>query len=314
MTGDVNNPLPLNPQPAGEASPSVPSPPPKSGLSPRATLAILAVALLFVLLPYLFWQASWFGRPLTDAQLSRYLADTDHARDAQHALVQLSERMDRRDAGAARWYPQVIALARHPETQVRLTAAWVMGRDNKSGEFHQTLLGMLSDSDPMVRANAALSLVRFADSTGRPQIHALLEPQVIAAPRAGALNTRLKVADQVRPGTLVARIVVPDGGSGGKAEKGSAEREKVEVRSAVPGRVERWLVADGAAVTEGQPLLELSPSPEVAWEALRALYLIGQPEDIAVVQNFTRASRDMPPGIAQQAALTLAAIRSRSGS
>ena len=183
---------------------------------------------------------------------------------------------------------------------------------------------MLSDSDPMVRANAALSLVRFADSTGRPLIHAMLEPQVIAAPCAGILNARLKITEVVRPGTLVARIVLPAGVSAEGCEKSEgkgrsstgvkAVAEKSEVRSAVPGRIERWLVADGAAVTAGQPLLELSPSPEVAWEALRALYLIGQRDDLAVVQNFTRASGDMPPGIQQQAALTLQAIRSRSRS
>jgi hypothetical protein len=296
-----------------ESGPAVPpTAPARKGLPPRATLAILAVAFLFVLMPYLFWQASWFGRPLTDAQLSRYLADTDHPRNAQHGLVQLSERIDRHDSAASRWYPQVLALTHHPETQVRLTAAWVMGRDNASTEFHQALLGMLTDSDPMVRANAALSLVRFADSTGRPLIRALLEPQTICAPRAGTLSTRLKVADVVRPGTLVARIAAPENISSGTAGKGTGE--KVEVRSDVPGHVNRWLAPDGAAVSAGQPILELSPSPETAWEALRALYLIGQPDDLAVVERFARPSSDMPPSIAQQAALTLAAIRSRSGS
>ena len=335
-------PPPDSPAPGRDASPP---PPAKKSLSPRATLAILGVVLLFVLMPYLFWQASWFGRPLTDAQLGKYLADTDHPRNAQHGLVQLSERIDRHQPATARWYPQVIALARHPETQVRLTAAWVMGRDNASQEFHTALLGMLADSDPMVRSNAALSLVRFADATGRPQIRALLEPQIVAAPCAGTLNARLKITDVVRTGTLVARIVLPAGvpasGCDNSVGKGTASGgisdsrrgaaccalptsgenssstisgQKMEVRSAVPGRVERWLVADGAAVSAGQPLLELSPSPETAWEALRALYLIGQRDDLDIVQNFTRASGDMPPGIQQQAALTLQAIRSRSGS
>jgi hypothetical protein len=321
MTGDPNNSLPLDPQPAGESSPSLPAPPAKPGLSPRATFAILGVALLFVLMPFLFWQATWFGRPLTDDQLSQNLADASNARNAQHGLVQLSERIDRHQPGASRWYPQVVALTRNPEIQIRLTAAWVMGHDNSSNDFHQALRFMLADSDPMVRANAALSLVRFADASGRPQIHALLEPQVIAAPCAGTLNARLKITEVVRPGTLVARIVLPGGVPANGCDKSDGKgsgvpgvrtvSEKFEVRSAVPGRVERWLVADGEKVSVGQPLLELSPSPEVAWEALRALYLIGQRDDLAVVQNFTRASGDMPPGIQQQAALTLQAIRSR---
>src|ERR1700687_2142998 len=146
MTDNANNSPSLAGQSSGQQFPAAAPPPPKKGLPPRATFAILGVALLFVLMPYLFWQASWFGRPLTDQQLSRYLGDAEHPRNAQHGLVQLSERIDRRDPGVSRWYPQVIALTRNPETQVRLTAAWVMGHDNASSEFHQTLLGMLSDS------------------------------------------------------------------------------------------------------------------------------------------------------------------------
>jgi hypothetical protein len=214
MNLDANNPPPLDPQPPGD--PAAAAPLPKKGLSPRATFAILGVALLFVLMPYLFWQASWFGRPLTDQQLSRYLSDTGHARNAQHGLVQLGERIDRHEPFTARWYPQVIALARNPETQVRLTAAWVMGRDNSSADFHHALLPLLADSDPMVRANAALSLVRFGDAAGRPQILAMLSPQVVAASRSGTLQARLKLTDVVRPGTLVAHILVPDVGSDGK--------------------------------------------------------------------------------------------------
>ena len=30
---------------------------------------ILAMTFFFVLMPFLFWQATWFGRPLDDAQL-----------------------------------------------------------------------------------------------------------------------------------------------------------------------------------------------------------------------------------------------------
>ena len=39
----------------------------------------------------------------------------------------------------------------------------------------QALLKMLADPSPMVRGNAALSLVRFGDASGRPQILALLQ-------------------------------------------------------------------------------------------------------------------------------------------
>ena len=36
-----------------------------------------------------------------------------------------------------------------------------MGFDNKSHEFHEALLKLLHDQEPIVRRNAALALVRF---------------------------------------------------------------------------------------------------------------------------------------------------------
>src|ERR1035438_10166611 len=72
----------------------------------RASLLITVFALLLVLFPFLFWYGTWFGRKLTDAQISEYLADRAKPRHAQHALVQVGERMARRDPTAARWYPQ----------------------------------------------------------------------------------------------------------------------------------------------------------------------------------------------------------------
>ena len=32
----------------------------------RASLLLIAVVVLFVLVPFLFWRGTWFGRPLTD--------------------------------------------------------------------------------------------------------------------------------------------------------------------------------------------------------------------------------------------------------
>jgi hypothetical protein len=66
--------------------------------------------------------------------------------------------------------------------EVRNTDAWVMGQDTTGAGFHDALLKMLADSSPMVRGNAALSLVRFGDATGRPQIVALLQPAQITSP------------------------------------------------------------------------------------------------------------------------------------
>ena len=67
---------------------------------PRAYLLIAGFALAIVLLPFLFWYFTWFGRPLTESQLDKYLNDAAHPRHIQHALVQLGERMSRGEVAA----------------------------------------------------------------------------------------------------------------------------------------------------------------------------------------------------------------------
>ena len=85
------------------------------------------------------------------------------------------------------------------------------------------------------------------------------------------------------------------------------------MRSQVPGTIDRWLVKDGAPVSSGQPVVLLAPSPEMVWESLRALYLVGQPEDLPTIQRYIRGAPGMPERVRQQAELTVQAIRGRSG-
>jgi hypothetical protein len=269
-------------------------------MSRRATLTVLLIAVSFVVMPFLFWRASWFGLPMSPREITQALAPGAEPRKTQHALAQVSALLDRREPTARQWYAAIIAEGKHPDSQIRLTAAWVMGRDNSAPEFHEALVGMLADPEPMVRINAALALVRFADASGRPQLLALLQPVTVAAPAGfstGTLRQRLKEQDVVRPATLVARVDTPSA--------------VVEIRSPFPGKLERWLQPTGAQVAPQQPLCVLSPDPQAAWEALRGLYLIGQPEDAAVVESFLRREADLPPNVAEQARLTLSAIQSR---
>src|SRR4029077_2633777 len=132
-----------------------------------------------------FWWNTWFGRQLSDKQVSEYLRDEKHPRHIQHALVQLGEHMGRHDAGVQPLYPELVRLASHPIEEVRNTDAWVMGQDTSGAGFHEALLKMLNDSSLIVRGNAALSLVRFGDASGRPQIVALLQPAKVVAPTSG---------------------------------------------------------------------------------------------------------------------------------
>jgi biotin carboxyl carrier protein len=264
----------------------------------RWTYAVIALALLFVIMPFLFWNATWFGRPMTDAQLSQALADQSHPREIQHALAQLESRIEARDPAARRWYPQLVALSSDPAGEIRLTDAWVMGQDNSSAEFHAALLKLLVDSDPMVQRNAALSLVRFADASGHDAIVSMLRPYEITSPSAGKMEERLKPGEVVNPGTLLGHI--------------ATSAQSRELRATVPGTVEKWLVTNGAVVPTGQPVISIVPSEKMVWESLRALYLIGRAEDLNDVGRYAGGASGMPSQIAQQAQATEKAIRARS--
>src|ERR1700722_19881931 len=193
MNSGAMNTLPANPitVPSADAQPKKPS------MSRAQKLLFFLTAWLICLMPFLFWWNTWFGRKLSDTQLTEYLQDTKKPRHIQQALVQVGERITRHDASAKQWYPDLVRLAADPVEEVRNTDAWVMGQDTSGSGFHETLLKMLSDPSQMVRGNAALSLVRFGDATGRPQLLALLQPAHIAALQSG------RIADSDRPGTPV---------------------------------------------------------------------------------------------------------------
>lgn len=277
-----------------------PPQPPGRPFGGRWTYAVLVLALLFVLMPFLFWRATWFGRPLTDEQLEKAFDDAEHPREMQRALSQIADRMGRSDPSVRRWYPRVIELSGSRINEIRLTAAWVMGQDNTVPAFHRALADLLPDTHPMVARNAALSLVRFGDDSGRPLILSMLRPYSLPSPDTGTLRTRLKPGDVVNPGTLVAHI--------------EAQGQSREVRSTVPGTLDRWEVADGASVSAGQPLVLLDPSQEMVWEALRALFLVGRSEDLPVIEPYIRGVEGLSPQIQQQANATVRAIRSRTAS
>src|ERR1041384_1178735 len=126
----------------------------------KASGPILILAALFLVATFLAWYFTWFGRGLSDTDISKYLNDTRNPRHVQHALLQIQQRIDRGDPSAKNWYPQILALSSSPETEYRLTVAWLMGFDNRSTEFHNSLLTLVNDNEPIVRRNAALALDR----------------------------------------------------------------------------------------------------------------------------------------------------------
>ena len=271
---------------------------PHHRMSTRNRLLFFLTAWLIVLMPFLFWWSTWFGRHLSDTQITEYLNDNKHPRHIQHALVQLGERMARQDAAAARWYPQLLRLASHQVEEVRNTDAWVMGQDTSAAAFHEALIKMLQDSSPMVRGNAALSLVRFGDAAGRHQIVALLQPASIAAPAAGRVIDIDKVGTSVRQGGLIAKV-----------QNGE---NTTEIRSPITGRIRALSVATGATVAAGAEVASIDPASEQVWEALRALYLVGQIEDLPAIRIYERNVPEIPDHLRQQAMLTEKAIQARA--
>lgn len=282
-----------------QPDPSLPPTTPPTPRRGRLPLWLPAFLVLMVLVPFLFWRGTWFGRPLTEKETGQYLTDSTKPRKTQHALVQVAERISRSDESVKRWYPQVVALTGHENPEVRATAAWVMGQDNRSEEFHAALRELVRDADPVVRQNAALSLVRFGDDRGRVVLRQMLLPFPVAAPAAGTLETRLQEEAVVNPGTLLGRIQ-------------TESEEEIEVRAPLPGSIRRWMAGSGQAVHAGDAIVLLAPDENQVWEALRALYLVGQTEDLELIEPFAQGAPRMPEKVQQQAQLTIRAIRERA--
>jgi len=267
-------------------------------MSPRNRALFFVTAWLIVLMPFLFWWNTWFGRQLPDKQITEYLRDEKHPRHIQHALVQLGECMGRHDPSVTHWYPELIRLASHPVEEVRNTDAWVMGQDTSGPGFHEALLKMLQDQSPMVRGNAALSLVRFGDASGRPQIVALLQPARIVAPSSGRVTDTDKVATAIHQGGLVAKL--QDG------------QQTMELRSPISGRIRTISVAPGTQVPAGTEIATVDPGDEQVWEALRALYVTGQRDDLPAIRPYQRELPEISDRVRQQALLTEKSIRERA--
>lgn len=128
----------------------------------------------------------------------------------------------------------------------------------------------------------------------------MLKPNPVGADAAGTIELVVK-----EPGVAVAA-------NGTLARVREAGGNTVEIHALEAGRVESISVANGATVEAGTDLMTLAPSTEQVWEALRALYIIGKPEDIPEIQRYTRPSPTIPDRIQKQATATTEAIRERA--
>ncbi|HKG13309.1 MAG TPA: HEAT repeat domain-containing protein [Pyrinomonadaceae bacterium] len=264
----------------------------------RTPWPLVVVALLFVVVPSLTWYLTWFGRGLTDEELTRYLSDSN-PRQAQHALSQLAGRIEKGDERTARWNAQVAALSQSQTPDLRMTAAWVMGLEHKSEDFRAALARLLEDPEPIVRRNAALALVRFGDPRCRAELLAMLRPYAVKSASGGTALTALTEGTHVKRGSLLLKF---------KNQSGALE----EVRSPLPGELARALVKDGEGFASGGDLFVLAPDAEQARDALVGLYYVGGAEDLAEVERYAGGVEGAPEDLKAKAAQVAEAIKRRS--
>ena len=268
----------------------------------RSPWPLAVVAALFIILPFLSWYGTTFWRTLNDEEIEKYLGDTQTPRHVQHALEQIDKRIVSGDEKVKKWYPRVVGVAGNPLPDLRLAAAWVMGDDNKAEEFHAALKTLLADGEPAVRRMAALSLSRFNDGSGRAELISMLRPYSVKLQFGGTPLTIRPVGSSVSREAMVARV---------RDERGTVQ----EVRAPVAGKIERASIVNGTFLHAGEELLVLAPDGKNAWEALRALYLVGGAEDLPEIERYARGEvAGMSDEIKKQAALTAEAIKSRAAS
>ena len=305
-----------------------------TGVSRRpSNIWLIIVASLFIIVPFLSWYFTWFGRSLSDEKIVEYLADEKKPRNIQHALTQIESRMEKNDPAVKKFYPRILELTKSPTGEVRKTVAWVMGQDTTSEDFHRALLELLKDLEPLVRRNAALQLVRFTgangkpDASGRSELRAMLQPFEAKSPITGTIVSILPVGSELRAGALLARIRVtsPPLTTGTDAAASPivnptpniqhptpviVSGDLQELRAPVDGEIASLAIKEGDTVTAGQTIATLKPDEASVSASLRALAYVGTSDDLPFIEALAQPGGDAE--IASQASTTAKAVRSRS--
>ncbi|HVS83169.1 MAG TPA: HEAT repeat domain-containing protein [Pyrinomonadaceae bacterium] len=264
----------------------------------RSTWPLIILAALFIVVPFLTWYLTWFGRDLSDEEIAKYLADEKNPRHIQHALSLVETRIEKGESSVKKFYPQIVSVSKSPTGEIRKTAAWVMGQDNTSPEFHQALVGLLDDAEPLVRRNAALQLVRFGDATGRPELSAMLQAYDVKAPMTGTLVSLLSEGSKVKSGGLLGRI---------RDLSGIVQ----EFRSPLDGMIGKVVVKEGEQIAAARTVLWLTPDRATIYDALRALAYVGTKDDLPLIESFAQGTATNDAETKQQAVVTARAIESR---
>jgi len=260
---------------------------------------MVLIIVAMVALPFVLWRMTWFGGPLSDEKLEAYLSSADEARNTQHALVQLTERIDADRQSASRFYPQVIALAESDKPAIRNMVAWVMGWDASHEPFRKPLLALLHDPQLVVRQNAALSLTNFGDDAGLGVIRDMLKPTTVLSPASGTLVDLLNTDAPVQFDMEIGEITPVSG-------------RPVNIYAPIDGTMGNHLVPEGKPLRTEQAVCAIKPGQSQLWEALRALTRIGTEQDKPAIQRLID-SREVTEEVRKQAEQTLRAITNRQG-
>ncbi|MCA9073287.1 MAG: biotin/lipoyl-binding protein, partial [Planctomycetaceae bacterium] len=164
--------------------------------------------------------------------------------------------------------------------------------------FQEALVTLVRDPVELVQRNAALSLSKFDDDRCKPVLLSMLEPYEVKSPRDGTVSRLLQKGQPVRASMEIGYIESSDASFG-------------KILSPVDGAVKNVAAANGSQVSKGDAIYSISPAQQDMWEALRALLIVGDPEDIEAIQKNTDRYATTPQ-ITEQAKETVKAIEKRA--
>ncbi len=267
-------------------------------MSPRNPSAG-AVITLFVVLALIAWswRSCWYATPLSTEEIQSRLESPKSPNEVQKALVQVKDRLEEKGADTERFLPAVMALTANPTPQIRSTVAWVLGAAPDTEEVTASLKALLDDEDLSVRYNAACSLAAHGNDAGHDVLITMLAPTTVRSPTEGVFRNPRATEKWVRRGQILGRVETPKG--------------EIDVVAPLDGRLIRRVHAHGDVVKEGEPLVEIDPSPGQIENALYALGRVGTREDMSAVREIAEGARNITAGTRAVARRVLQALGSR---
>src|ERR1039458_10217992 len=109
----------------------------------------------------------------------------------------------------------------------------------------------------------------------------LLQPVVITSAYAGRVTDTAGIGTAIHQGGLIAKLQSSDG-------------QVHELRSPITGRVRLVSTPTGASSSSAAAIATVDPGEEQVWEALRALYLIGQLDDLPAIRPYEKQLPENP--------------------